>query len=200
MANRRDRCVGQLELFRPRPERPAWRTLPKEIRQKTVKLLAQPLRDHRVGRLAGGRKGVKRSSYIISRARRSFTRKWQQLVRQDSLPFLSDPLVLDESGKNTPGRTMDQWNHCEWALIAVRRGYVACAYVICAVRRLLHCDKRSSNSVFTRNTLSRLLACSSMVWATRLASSSSRTTVRNHLSSSAKLSAGYLSPSSLAMC
>lgn len=54
MSNRRDRCVVQLELFHPRPERPAWRTLPKEIRQKTVKLLAQLLRDHRIGRLADG--------------------------------------------------------------------------------------------------------------------------------------------------
>jgi hypothetical protein len=58
MSNRRDRCVVQLELFRPRPERAAWRTLPKEIRQKTVKLLAQLLRDHRIGRLAGGGKEV----------------------------------------------------------------------------------------------------------------------------------------------
>jgi hypothetical protein len=54
MSSRRDRCVLQLELFRARPERPAWRTLPKEIRQKTIKLLAQLLRDHRIGRLAEG--------------------------------------------------------------------------------------------------------------------------------------------------
>jgi hypothetical protein len=54
MSNRRERCLVQLDLFRPRPERPAWRTLPKEIRQKTMKLLAQLLRDHHVGRLADG--------------------------------------------------------------------------------------------------------------------------------------------------
>jgi hypothetical protein len=54
MSDRRDHCAIQLEFFRPRPKRPAWRRLPKDVRQKTVRLLAQLLRDHRIGRLADG--------------------------------------------------------------------------------------------------------------------------------------------------
>lgn len=59
MPDRRNHRAVQLELFHPRPERPAWRTMPKDVRQKTVRLLAQLLRDHRIGRLAhGGGKAV----------------------------------------------------------------------------------------------------------------------------------------------
>ena len=31
----------QLDLFRPTPQRPSWRTLPKEIQQRIVQLLAR---------------------------------------------------------------------------------------------------------------------------------------------------------------
>jgi hypothetical protein len=34
----------QPELFRPTPQRPIWRTLPSEVRQKTLQLLARLLR------------------------------------------------------------------------------------------------------------------------------------------------------------
>ncbi len=54
MLDRRNHRAVQLELFHPRLERPAWRTLPKDVRQKIVKLLAQLLRDHHIGRLADG--------------------------------------------------------------------------------------------------------------------------------------------------
>jgi len=37
----------QIELFHPPPQIPAWPKLPREIRQKTVELLAQLLREHR---------------------------------------------------------------------------------------------------------------------------------------------------------
>jgi hypothetical protein len=33
----------QFDLFRPLPPRPTWRTLPKEIRQKVLRLLARLL-------------------------------------------------------------------------------------------------------------------------------------------------------------
>lgn len=36
----------QIELFHPPPKIPAWPKLPREIRQKTVELLAQLLREH----------------------------------------------------------------------------------------------------------------------------------------------------------
>ena len=36
----------QIELFHPPPQIPAWAKLPREIRQKTVKLLTQLLREH----------------------------------------------------------------------------------------------------------------------------------------------------------
>jgi hypothetical protein len=36
----------QIELFHPPVQRPAWPKLPREIRQKTVELLAQLLREH----------------------------------------------------------------------------------------------------------------------------------------------------------
>ena len=36
----------QIGLFHPPPQIPAWPKLPREIRQKTVKLLAQLLREH----------------------------------------------------------------------------------------------------------------------------------------------------------
>jgi hypothetical protein len=36
----------QIELFHPPPQIPTWPKLPQEIRQKTVNLLAQLLREH----------------------------------------------------------------------------------------------------------------------------------------------------------
>ena len=36
----------QIGLFHPPPQIPAWSMLPREIRQQTVKLLAQLLREH----------------------------------------------------------------------------------------------------------------------------------------------------------
>ncbi|MCK4305779.1 MAG: hypothetical protein KAY24_16195 [Candidatus Eisenbacteria sp.] len=46
------RRTDQLGLFRPPPRTPAWRTLPREIKQRTTTLLAQMLREHRAERLA----------------------------------------------------------------------------------------------------------------------------------------------------
>jgi hypothetical protein len=40
------RPVAQLQLFRPAPSGPQWAQLPPEIRQHSVKLLAQLLREH----------------------------------------------------------------------------------------------------------------------------------------------------------
>jgi hypothetical protein len=41
----------QLDLYRPRPKIPTWRTLPAELKQRVIPLLAQLLRDHLAGRL-----------------------------------------------------------------------------------------------------------------------------------------------------
>jgi hypothetical protein len=38
----------QPELFRPRPERPCWRTLPAEVRQQVLIELARLFRNHHV--------------------------------------------------------------------------------------------------------------------------------------------------------
>jgi hypothetical protein len=38
--------VPQIELFHPPQPIPAWQKLPREIKQKTVELLAQLLREH----------------------------------------------------------------------------------------------------------------------------------------------------------
>ena len=38
--------ASQIGLFHPCPQIPAWPKLPQEIRQQTVRLLAQLLRDH----------------------------------------------------------------------------------------------------------------------------------------------------------
>ena len=43
----------QIELFHPPRPIPAWQKLPREIRQKTVELLAQMLREHSRRILAG---------------------------------------------------------------------------------------------------------------------------------------------------
>ena len=46
----RMRCYPQtiqLDLFRPRPQAPIWNQISPEVRQKTVFLLAQMLREHR---------------------------------------------------------------------------------------------------------------------------------------------------------
>ncbi|MGF6921554.1 hypothetical protein [Paraburkholderia sp. 40] len=43
---------GQLDLFRLFPKTPQWEHLPQEVRQQTVRLLAQLLRQHRRGLLA----------------------------------------------------------------------------------------------------------------------------------------------------
>lgn len=38
--------LTQLELFRPPPARPAWRSLPPEVRSRAQELLVQLLREH----------------------------------------------------------------------------------------------------------------------------------------------------------
>jgi hypothetical protein len=43
---------GQLDLFRPFPKTPQWAHLPQEVRQQTVRLLTQLLRQHRRGLFA----------------------------------------------------------------------------------------------------------------------------------------------------
>ncbi|KAI3603383.1 hypothetical protein D8I24_2890 (plasmid) [Cupriavidus necator H850] len=43
---------NQLDLFHPCPKTPQWTTLPPEVRQQTIRLLAQLLRQHRRGLLA----------------------------------------------------------------------------------------------------------------------------------------------------
>jgi hypothetical protein len=43
----------EIELFHPPPQIPAWPKLPREIKQKTVELLAQLLREHRQRILTG---------------------------------------------------------------------------------------------------------------------------------------------------
>ena len=43
---------AQLDLFHPFPKTPQWMHLPQEVRQETVRLLAQLLRQHRRGRFA----------------------------------------------------------------------------------------------------------------------------------------------------
>jgi hypothetical protein len=45
---RRPLPTVQPELFRPRPERPCWRTLPAEVRQQVLVELARLLRNHHV--------------------------------------------------------------------------------------------------------------------------------------------------------
>ncbi len=42
----------QLDLFRPAPARPTWRTPPPEVTQRARQLLAQLLQEHRAGRPA----------------------------------------------------------------------------------------------------------------------------------------------------
>ncbi len=39
----------QLDLFRPVPRRPTWRTLPPAVTQRVQRLLARLLQEHRVG-------------------------------------------------------------------------------------------------------------------------------------------------------
>ena len=46
------RYADQLELFRPVPVRPTWRTLPPEAAQRTRQLLARLLQEHRARRRA----------------------------------------------------------------------------------------------------------------------------------------------------
>lgn len=38
--------IAQLKLFRPRHQSPVWEGLPQEIRLRTVRLVAQLLREH----------------------------------------------------------------------------------------------------------------------------------------------------------
>ena len=50
---RKDRlldCDVQLDLFRPAPARPTWRTLPPEATQRTKQLLVRLLQEHLAGR------------------------------------------------------------------------------------------------------------------------------------------------------
>ena len=45
MRKKHRRCLSQqLELFRPRVQRPGWETLPKEVREKALQELAQLLK------------------------------------------------------------------------------------------------------------------------------------------------------------
>jgi hypothetical protein len=49
--------IAQLKLFRPRHPSPAWEGLPQEIRLRTVRLVAQLLREHSGrGQASGSRK------------------------------------------------------------------------------------------------------------------------------------------------
>jgi len=50
----------QLELFCPRPQAPTWDQIPPEVRQKTVFLLAQMLREHRELHAAAERREARR--------------------------------------------------------------------------------------------------------------------------------------------
>ena len=43
---------AQFDLFHPFPKTPQWMHLPQEVRQETVRLLAQLLRQHRRGGFA----------------------------------------------------------------------------------------------------------------------------------------------------
>jgi hypothetical protein len=47
------RRLDQLMLFHPRPIVPQWRSFPAEVRDHTLRLLAQFLRHHRRARLVG---------------------------------------------------------------------------------------------------------------------------------------------------
>jgi hypothetical protein len=46
------RSLDQLMLFHPLPKTPQWMSLPAEVREQTLKLLARLLRQHRRARLA----------------------------------------------------------------------------------------------------------------------------------------------------
>lgn len=46
---------AQLSLFHPPQPRPAWRTLPKEVRQSATRLLARLLRQHQAACVPVGR-------------------------------------------------------------------------------------------------------------------------------------------------
>jgi hypothetical protein len=46
-AHRLHRHGVQLDLFQPRPTRPAWRTLPAEVKQRVQRLLVRLLQEHR---------------------------------------------------------------------------------------------------------------------------------------------------------
>ncbi len=54
MEKPRNRYTIQLDIFRPQPEGPDWRTLPEGNRREAVELLARLLREHHAGRLAEG--------------------------------------------------------------------------------------------------------------------------------------------------
>lgn len=45
------RPLDQLMLFHPRPRTPQWMSLPAEVREHTLRLLARLLRQHRRARL-----------------------------------------------------------------------------------------------------------------------------------------------------
>jgi len=47
------RSLDQLALFHPRPTTPPWVSLPAEVREQTLILLARLLRAHRLTRLSG---------------------------------------------------------------------------------------------------------------------------------------------------
>ena len=52
-SRRHQRTLKQLTIFHPLPLTPQWRSLPIEVREQTLRLLARLLRAHRRAQLVG---------------------------------------------------------------------------------------------------------------------------------------------------